>query len=121
MFDKWSDYLGMFGGKWTFLVFKPSLDITYHFNVKKIEGLNLFTGASLGYSIVSVSNELGNDYTGDLQSEPHIAPFLGTHLYFWENLPGFFNNLLVTFKVYWSVAGDFSGVYGGVGITYRIK
>jgi hypothetical protein len=30
VFDKWSDYLGMFGGKWTFRVFKPSLDITYH-------------------------------------------------------------------------------------------
>ena len=121
MFDKWSDYLGMFGGKWTFLVFKPSLDITYHFNVKKMKGLDLFTGASLGYSILSVSNELGSDYMGELKSEPHFAPFLGLHFYFWENLPGFFNNLLVTSKVYWSVTGDFSGVSGAIGITYKIK
>ena len=111
----------MFGGKWTFRVFKPSLDITYHFNVNKMKGLNLFTGASLGYSILSVSNELGSEYTGELKSEPHFAPFLGLHLYFWENLPGFFNNLFVTSKVYWSVAGDFSGVSGTIGITYKIK
>jgi len=121
MFDKWSDYLGMFGGKWTFRVFKPSLDITYHFYVNKMKGLNIFTGASLGYSILSVSNELGSDYMGELKSEPHFAPFLGLHLYFWENSPGFFNKLLVTSKVYWSVTGDFSGVSGAVGITYKIK
>jgi len=121
IFDKWSDYLGMFGGKWTFRVFKPSLDITYHFNINKMKGLNLFAGASLGYSILSVSNELGSDYMGELKSEPHFAPFLGLHLYFWENGPGFFDNLLVTSKVYWSVTGDFSGVTGAIGITYRIK
>jgi len=121
MFDKWSDYLGMFGGKWTFRVFKPSFDITYHLNVKKMKGLDLFAGASLGYSLLSVSNELGSDYTGELKSEPHFAPFLGLHLYFWENLPGFFNNLLFTSKVYWSVTGDFSGVSGAIGITYKIK
>jgi len=121
MFDKWSDYLGIWGGKWTFRVFKPSLDITYHFNVNEMKGLNLFTGVSLGYSILSVSNELGSDYEGELKSEPHFAPFLGLHLYFWESLPGFFKNLLITSKVYWSVTGDFSGVTGAVGITYRIK
>jgi hypothetical protein len=121
MFDKWSDYLGMFGGKWTFRVFKPSLDITYHFYVNKMKGLNIFTGASLGYSILSVSNELGSDYMGELKSEPHFAPFLGLHLYFWENSPGFFNKLMITSKVYWSVAGDFSGVSGVIGITYKIK
>jgi hypothetical protein len=121
MFDKWCDYLGMFGGKYTFRVFKPSLDITYHINLEKIKGLGLFTGASLGYSILSVSNEFGRDYTGELKSEPHVAPFLGLHLYFWENLSGFFNKLLVTLKVHWSVTGDFSGVYGAVGLTYKIK
>ena len=121
MFDKWSDYLGIFGGKWTFRVFKPSFDITYHFYANKMKGLNLFTGASLGYSILSVSNELGSDYRGELKSEPHFAPFLGLHLYFLGNLPGFFNNLFVTSKVYWSVTGDFSGVSGSVGITYKIK
>lgn len=86
-----------------------------------MEGLDFFTGASLGYSILSVSNELGNDYFGDLKSEPHVAPFLGTHLDFWKGLSGFFDKILVTIKVHWSVMGDFSGVYGAVGLTYRIK
>jgi opacity protein-like surface antigen len=121
MFDKWSDYLGMFGGKWTFRVFKPSFDVTYHFYANKMKGLNLFAGASLGYSLLSVSNDLGNDYDGELESEPHLAPFLGLHLYFWENHPGFFKNLMVTSKVYWSLTGDFSGITGAVGITYKIK
>jgi hypothetical protein len=120
MFDKWCDYLGMFGGKYTFWVFKPSIDITYHFNINNLKGLNLFTGANLGYSLLSVSNELGNPYEGDLESEPHIAPFFGTHFYFWED-SGFLNRFLVTLKVYWSVMGDFSGVSGTIGITYRIK
>jgi hypothetical protein len=121
MFDKWSDYLGCFCGKFTFRVIKPSFDITYHFETEKMRGLDIFTGANIGYSVFSVSNELGNDYMGDLESEPHLAPFLGTHLYFWENLSGFFSRLLVTLKVYWSVTGDFSGVSGAVGVTYKIK
>lgn len=121
MYDKWSDYLGMFGGKYTFHVFKPSLDFTYHFNIEGVEGFNLFSGLNLGYSILTVANNLGNEYTGDLKSEPHIAPFLGAHLYFWENVSGFLNNILVTLKIHWSVTGDFSGVCGTVGITYKIK
>ena len=121
MFDRWCDYLGCFCGKYTFRVIKPSLDISYHFNFEKTEGLNLFTGANLGYSVLSVNNELGNDYIGDLQNEPHFAPFLGMHLYFWENLSEFFGRILVTLKIHWSVTGDFSGIYGTLGITFKIK
>ncbi len=56
-----------------------------------------------------------------LLTKLHITPFLGTHLYFWENLLGFFERLLVTVKVDLSVTCDFSGVGGTLGITYRIK
>jgi hypothetical protein len=121
MFDKWSDYLGCFCGKFTFHVFKPSLDFMYHFNSVRIKGLDFFAGVNLGYSVLAVSNELGNENISDLHSESHFAPFLGTHFYFWENDSGFLNNILVTLKVSWSVTGDFSGVYGAVGITYKIK
>jgi hypothetical protein len=121
MFDKWCDYLGCFCGKFTFRVIKPSLDITFHFNTRKIEGLDFFAGTSLGYSFLSVSNELGNDYIGDLKSEPHVAPFLGIHLNFWRGVNGFFDRTLLTIKVFWSLMGDFSGAYGTIGITYGIK
>jgi len=115
------DYLGCRCGKFTFRVIKPSLGLAYHFDIPDIEGMNLFAGANFGYSILSVNNELGNDYWGDLKSEPHIETFLGTHLYLWENLSGFFSRFLVTLKVSWSVTGDFSGVNGTIGLTYMIN
>ena len=80
MYDKWSDYLGIYGGTWTFRLFKPALDIVYHFRTEKMGVLNLFTGASLGYSLVSVGNDLGNVYQGRMKSEPHVAPFIGIKL-----------------------------------------
>lgn len=121
MYDRWSDYLGMFGGKWSFRLFKPSLDIAYHLNTEKLDGLDLFAGANLGYSILSVGNELGNTYTGRLKSEPHLAPVLGAHLNFWKNAPGFLGRLSLTMKVHWSVGGQFSGVYGTIGLTYLMN
>ena len=121
LYEKWCDYLGCFCGKFTFHIIKPSIDLSYHFDLPAIKGMSLFAGANLGYSILSVSNELGNDYIGDLKSEPHIAPFLGTHLYFWENSSGFLSRVLLTLNVSWSVIGDFSGIYGAVGITYLIR
>jgi len=110
MFDKWSDYLGVYGGKWTLQIFKPSLYITYNF--KEVKGLSFFAGANLGYNIFSISNELGNDYEGDLKSGPFFAPYIGTHLYFRENLSGFFSRLFVTLKMNWSVVDDFTSIYG---------
>ena len=121
MFDKWSDYLGCYCGKFTFRVFKPSLDFIYHFDMEKVRGLDLFIGASLGYSILSVRNELGNENISDLGSELHMAPFLGTHFYFWENASGFLSRFLMTLKVSLSAIGDFSGIYFTVGMTYKIK
>lgn len=121
MYDKSCDYLGIFGGTWTFRIFKPALDIAYHFRAEKIGGLDFFTGASLGYSLVSVSNNLGNDYQGKLKSEPHVAPFIGLNLRFWRNSSGFLGRLLVTFRASWSVTGYFSDVYGTVGLSYRLR
>jgi len=114
IFYKWSDYLGMFGGKFTFHVFKPSLDVAYHFDFEKMEIFNLFAGASFGYSVLSVSNELGNAYEGDLAGELHIAPFLGTRIHVSDGISA-------CLKIFWSVAGNFSGVSLATGITFRIK
>jgi len=121
MYDQWSDYLGMFGGKWTFRLFKPSFDFAYHFGIERVRCLDFCAGANLGYSFVAVSNMLGNTYDGSLKSEPHLAPFVGIHLNFWPNSQGFLGRLSVTFKAAWSVTGRFSGVYGATGLTYRLK
>jgi hypothetical protein len=116
MYDKWSDYLRLFAGKFTFTVYKPSLDLIYHLNIGEAQGLDFFTGINLGYSFVSVSNELGNEDISGLKDEPHIAPLFGAHLYFWENAANFLNKIMITAKAGWSVTGDFSGIFGSLGI-----
>ena len=121
MYDKWSDYLECFCGKFTFKVYKPSLDLIYHLKIGEAQGLDFFTGVNLGYSFVSVSNELENEDISGLKNEPHIAPLIGTHFYFWENASGFLNRIMITAKVGWSVTGDFSGIFGSVGITFKLR
>lgn len=121
IFDKWSDYLGCFCGKFTFKVYKPSLDLIYHLNVGEAEGLDFFMGVNLGYSFVSVSNELGNEDISGLKDEPHIAPLIGAHFYFWENASGFLNRIIITAKAGWSVTGDFSGIFGSIGVTFKLR
>jgi hypothetical protein len=121
MYDQWSDYLGMFGGKWTFRLFKPSFDIAFHLGAGRIRGLDFIAGANLGYSFVFASNELGNPYNGRLKSEPYLAPFVGLNLRLWPNSPGFAGRIMVSFKAAWSATGRFSGVYGLAGLTYQLK
>jgi hypothetical protein len=120
MYDQWSDYLGMFGGKWSFRLFRPTFDIAYHFRTSEIRSLGFFAGAELGYNFVSVSNMLGNVYEGNLKSEPHLAPFAGINIHFRRDSAGFLGRLAVTFKAAWSVTGRFAGVYGLAGLTLRI-
>jgi hypothetical protein len=121
MYDQWSDYLGMFGGKWTFRLIRPSFDFAYHFSPERSRGLDFFGGAQLGYNFVAVSNMLGSSYDGSLRSEAHLAPFIWVHLNFWPNSQGFLGRLSVTFKGAYSVTGRFSGFYGATGLTYRLK
>ncbi|MGB7294485.1 MAG: hypothetical protein WBC70_02765 [Candidatus Aminicenantales bacterium] len=121
MYDQWSDYLGMYGGKWTFRLLRPSFDFAYYFGPARVRGLDFFAGAQIGYTFVSVSNMLGNSYDGSLESEPHLAPFVGVHLNLWPNNRSFLGRLSLTFKAAYSVTGRFSGVYGATGLTYRLK
>jgi hypothetical protein len=121
MYDQWSDYLGMFGGKWTFRLFRPAFDVAYHFRTREIRSMGFFVGAELGYNFVSVSNMLGNVYEGDLKSEPHLAPFAGINIHFRRDPASFLGRLAVTVKAAWSVTGKFAGVYGLAGLTYRLK
>lgn len=119
MFYKWSDYLGIFGGRWNLRLYKPSLYLKYIF--KEVKGLSFFTGANLGYNVFSISNQLGNYYEGDLESGLFMAPFIGAHLNFWGYQSGFLSRLFITIKVNWSVVDDFNSVYGSLGISYRFK
>jgi opacity protein-like surface antigen len=121
MFDRWCDYLGMFGGKYAFQVFKPSLDVVYHLGPGRRGSFDLFAGGHLGYSFFWVTNELGNDYAGNLRHEPHIAPFVGTVLHIGKTGAGFMGRLSLTARLAWSVTGRLSGLYGTAGIVLRMK
>jgi hypothetical protein len=121
MYDQWSDYLGMYGGKWTFRLFRPSFDFAYHFSPGRSRGVDLFGGAQVGYTFVAVSNMLGNSYDGSLNSQAYLAPVIGVNLNFWPNARGLLGRLSVTFKGAYSVTGRFSGFYGSTGLTFRLK
>ncbi|MBN2409473.1 MAG: hypothetical protein JXE07_07020 [Candidatus Aminicenantes bacterium] len=121
MYDRWSDYLGMYGGKWTFRLIRPSFDCAYHFSPERVKGLGFYTGIQFGYTFVDVDNRLSNRYNGLLKSEAYLAPFAGVHFNPWPNSQGFLGRLSVNFKAAWSVTGRFTGVYGLAGLTYRLK
>jgi hypothetical protein len=121
MFDRWCDYLGMFGGKYAFLVIKPSFDLVYHLSPKDMDLIDPFAGTHLGYSFFWITNELGNSYEGDLRHEPYIAPFVGVNFRLGESAIRSRSRLLVTAKVAWSVTGRLSGLYGTIGIAFRFR
>jgi hypothetical protein len=121
MYDQWSDYLGMFGGKWTFRLLRPSFECAYHLSPRKVRCLDFYAGMQFGYTFVAVSNNLGNRYDGNLRSETHLAPVVGAHLNPWPSSRGFPGRISVTLKVAYSMMGRFSDVYCMAGLTYRLK
>ncbi len=84
-------------------------------------GIIVFTAMIDNQPVKYVSNELDNDYPGNLKNEPHIAPFLGTNFNFWENGSGFLNNIQFNLKVGWSLTGKFFGLFSTIGITFRVR
>lgn len=122
-YSKWSDYLRQYGGKYSFQVFRPSLDFIYHFTLSKEseKNVDLFSGASLAYNFTRVENELGNEYQGDLSSHISVSPFIGCHFSLFEKASGIFKKIFFSVKCYWTINGDFSGLYGMAGLTLAIK
>lgn len=121
IFHQWSDYLRQLGGKYTFREYKPSLDFYYHFNLSQTKAMDLFSGISFGYHFISVENELGNKYDGELENQCSISPFMGIHLYPFSNQSSFLKNLSATFRIHWTVLGDFSGLTLSAGTSFKIK
>jgi hypothetical protein len=120
-YDKWSDYLGMFGGKYEFRVLQPSISLAYHFKIPGLAGLRFGAGADCGYIFLAIKNELGNTYTGPLKGQPEIAPFLAAEASFWPRSEGVVHRLRFFVQGGWLIARDFSGFRGAVGIGLWVR
>jgi|GEM_PF-1199312 len=116
-YDKWSDYLGMYGGKFDFHVIQPSLSLAYHFKIPGLSGLRFRAGADCGTIFLAVNNELGNAYPGALKSQPEVTPFLAAEASLWPRAEGILSRLRLSVQGGWSICDDFSGFRGVVGIV----
>ena len=111
MFQLWSDEW------WSQTLINLSADAAYHFTQLDVEKLDLFAGASLGFSIYSWNWKSGYEdwFEGSTGSSGlYISPFLGARYFF---SPKFAASL----KTYFSIIGSYAGVGGVLGVTIRLK
>jgi hypothetical protein len=111
MFMLWSDEF------WTNTVIGLSADAAYHFTQLDVEKLDLFAGASLGFTIYSWSWKSGYDDWLDGStgaSGLYLSPFIAGRYYFSPKIAA-------CLKAYFSIVGSWSGVGGILGVTIRLK
>ncbi|HEX7503101.1 MAG TPA: hypothetical protein VF451_06745 [Acidobacteriota bacterium] len=89
-----------------FHVIIPSVDAAYHFTMLKVEKLDLFAGAGLGFAIVG-----GNGVHGS--SGLSLNPFIAGRYWFSEKLG-------VSLKFNIGLIGDWTGVGSMLGVVFRI-
>lgn len=99
MLQMWSDF------GFSFTVITPSADVYYHFTSLDLP-VDLFAGASLGYSIFT--SDTG--YKGLFASSLYLSPMLGVRYFFSEKLA-------VSLKLFFSVMGEYGGVGSLLGVT----
>jgi hypothetical protein len=118
MFQFWSEDLFLFDADFGYsaTLITPAVEAAYHFTKIKMEKLDLYAGAALGFSIYKVSwkDDFGGDDDVTGSSGIYLSPFAGGRYYFSEKMA-------VNAKVNFSAIGDFSGVGGTVGLTIRLN
>jgi hypothetical protein len=85
----------------------PSVDGAYHFTKLDVEKLDLFAGASLGFAIFSAKG----GYTGS--SGLYVSPFVAGRYWFSEKMAA-------SLRLNIGLIGDWDGVGGLLGVTFRI-
>jgi len=108
----WSENIGPFNFSYTAI--NPSVDFYYHFLKLKVDKLDVYAGASLGFTIFSYSDNLGAEYKGDLGGGLFLAPFIGAKYMIKDKLA-------VNFKSYFSAIGGLSGAGAVIGVTLFLK
>lgn len=102
---------------WSNTVISLSLDGAYHFTQVKVEKLDLFAGAGLGFSIYSFSWK--DDFNGLLDggsgsSGLYLEPFVGARYYVSPKI-GLYS------RIYFDLIGDWSGFGAIIGASIRLK
>lgn len=85
----------------------PSVDAAYHFTMLEVEKLDLFAGAGLGFAIFSAKG----GYSGS--SGIYISPFVAGRYWFSDKMAA-------SLRVNVGLIGDWTGVGGLLGVTFRI-
>ena len=120
LYTKWSDYLGLFCGKFSFHTFRPSLDLSYHFFVTEQNTIDLFGGTSLAYNLIRTVNELDNQCQGGPKNHLNVSLFLGSRFFLFSKAQGILKKIAVSLKLSWILNGDFSGLYALAGLALAI-
>ncbi|MFW6128772.1 MAG: hypothetical protein ACOC6P_00810 [Candidatus Aminicenantaceae bacterium] len=123
-YSQWSDYLGLYCGRYDFEVLRPSLELIYSLQVQN-KTLNLIGGIGFSYNFVSIENELCNECPEDLGNHMSVSPFIGYYLYLIDSQSGLIKSSCISVrlstKCYIILNGDFSGfqVMSGLGFGFK--
>jgi hypothetical protein len=85
----------------------PEADAMYHFTQLQVEKLDLFGGVGVGFAIWSAKGGLGGS------SGIYIDPFVAGRYWFSEKMA-------VSLRLNIGLIGDWTGVGGLLGVTFRI-
>lgn len=88
-------------------VILPSVDAAYHFTKLAVEKLDLFGGVAIGFAIYNA----GSGISGS--SGLYISPFAAGRYWFSEKMA-------VSLRLNIGLIGDWTGVGGLLGVTFRL-
>lgn len=113
MFAFWSEKI--LGVKISESLIIPSVDAYYHFTKLAVQKLDLFVGASLGFSIYSWSWDFaGDDWRDAGSSGFYLTPFFGGRYYLNDKFA-------ICLRLNATALGDWAGIGGVLGVTIRLK
>jgi hypothetical protein len=90
------------------------VEADYHFTQLKLDKIDLFAGAALGYTIYSFSSKEAG-FTGSLGSSGiDLGIVLGGRYFFSDKIA-------VSLRTNGSFIGGWAGFGGAVGVTFKLK
>jgi len=106
----------LWGDTWySYSVISPSVEGVYHFTQLKLDKIDLFAGAALGYTIYSFSTKEDIGFTGSLGSSGlDLGLVLGGRYFFSDKIA-------VSLRSSGSFIGGWAGFGGALGVTIRLK